>query len=35
MCIIYVGFQKVDRSLDLMMPLDDAYREALELFGGS
>ncbi len=33
MCMMYVGFQKVDHSLDLRMPLEDAIREALELFG--
>lgn len=32
MCMMYVGFQKVDPSIDLQMPLDDAYREALELY---
>jgi hypothetical protein len=31
--MMYVGFQKVDPSLDLRMPLGDAYREARELFG--
>jgi hypothetical protein len=32
MCLMYVGFQKVDPSIDLQMPLEDAYREALALF---
>jgi hypothetical protein len=33
MCMMYVGFQQVDPSIDLQMPLEDAYREALELSG--
>ena len=32
-CLMYVGFQKVDPSVDLRMPLGGAYREALDLFG--
>ncbi len=28
-----MSLQKVDPSLDLRMPLEDAYREVLELFG--
>jgi len=33
MCLMYVGFQKVDPSVDLKMPLGDAYRKALNLLG--
>jgi hypothetical protein len=33
MCLMYAGFQKVDPSVDLQLPLGGAYREALELFG--
>ena len=33
MCLMYVGIQKVDPSVDLQLPLEDAYREALALFG--
>ena len=33
MCLMYVGFQKVDPSVDLRLPLGDACREALDLFG--
>ena len=32
MCLMYVGFQKVNPSVDLQMPLEDAYREALGMF---
>ena len=33
MRLMYVGFQKVDPSVDLRMPLEGAYRKALKLFG--
>ena len=33
MCMMYVGFQKVDPSVDLRMPPESAYREAVELYG--
>lgn len=32
MCMMYVAFQKVDPSIDLQMPLADAYREASKLY---
>jgi len=33
MCLMYVGFQKVDPSVDLRLPLEDAYCEALNQHG--
>ncbi len=33
MGLMYVGFQKVDPSMDLKMPRGDAYRKALNLLG--
>ena len=33
MCLMYVGFQKVDPSMDLKMPLGDADQKALVSFG--
>lgn len=32
LCFYFVGFQKLDSSLDLMLNLGDAYRVALKLF---
>jgi Tfp pilus assembly protein PilF len=29
MCLMYVGFQRIDPTVDVGMPLDDAYRAAL------
>ena len=31
--LMYVGFQRVNPSLDLQLPFEEAYRKALTMFG--
>lgn len=32
MCLMYVGFKKVEPDLNTRVPLDDAYRQALQMY---
>ena len=35
MCLMYVGFKRIDPSVDVGMPLDDAYDTALAMHRGT